>query len=203
MTAPSLTLAAAETAPPTPQQAVESLNSVAAQLPAESLNHQFVAAITRLAEGEFFAPRASACGLLPVAHKGCRPEVQATLRGLFAKLSTDETPMVRRAAASALGGIAGSCTPDVVKAELLSVYTTLVGDEQDTVRQLVVGGAPALCKVLKATDSVAEVISSLHIASKVSGAAPGGCSVGKGGGRKESRCGPSDLFLATALCMRC
>jgi hypothetical protein len=126
-----------------------------------------LAAVTRLGEGKFFAPRASACGLLPVAHRGCRPDLKATLRALFTKLSTDETPMVRRAAATALGGVAESSSPDEVKAEILTIYNTLIGDEQDTVRQLVVSGVPALCKVLKGTDGLAEVISTLHMASKV------------------------------------
>lgn len=159
--------------PTSTYQAVESLNAVASQMPAETMNHQFLAAVQRLADGDFFAPRASACGVLPVAHKAASPDVQATLRQIFVKLATDETPMVRRAAATSLGGIAASAPADVIKAELLPLYSTLITDEQDTVRQLAVGSALQLCKSLSQTDSIGEVISSLHIAAKVSMAAEG------------------------------
>jgi hypothetical protein len=53
--------------------------------------------------GEWFTSRTSGCGLFAVAYPKSSDPVKVELRQLYKTLCTDDTPMVRRAAASKLG----------------------------------------------------------------------------------------------------
>ena len=53
--------------------------------------------------GEWFTSRTSACGLFSVAYGQAKDSTKQELRQLFRSLCGDDTPMVRRAAASKLG----------------------------------------------------------------------------------------------------
>ena len=55
------------------------------------------------ATGEWFTSRTSACGLFSVAYGQAKDSTKQELRQLFRSLCGDDTPMVRRAAASKLG----------------------------------------------------------------------------------------------------
>lgn len=59
--------------------------------------------ITRLASGDWFTSRTSACSLFSVAYPKVSDDVKKELRRLFVQLCKDDTPMVRRAAAANLG----------------------------------------------------------------------------------------------------
>jgi hypothetical protein len=82
----------------------------------------------RLAAGEWFTSRVSACGLFTVAYPRVPAATRSELRGLFTQLARDETPMVRRAAAQRLGAFAGAVERDLVARELLPLFTDLTGD---------------------------------------------------------------------------
>lgn len=58
--------------------------------------------IERLATGDWFTSRSSAAGLFATGYPGSTTTSQEKLRQLFNQLCQDETPMVRRAAASNL-----------------------------------------------------------------------------------------------------
>lgn len=53
--------------------------------------------------GEWFTSRTSACGLFSVAYRQAKDTTKQELRQMFRSLCGDDTPMVRRAAASKLG----------------------------------------------------------------------------------------------------
>lgn len=133
----------------------------------EAIMEYLVPAVNRLAGGEFFAPRSSACVLIPVVHKASRPDIQAELRRIYAKLVGDETPMVRRTAATNLGALADSTTAEDIKTELLPLFTALMADDQDTVRQLVVDSAVNMMRRLRPDDVCTLLVPALHLASKV------------------------------------
>lgn len=82
----------------------------------------------RLAQGEWFTSRVSACGLFAVAYPRATPAQRTELRSLFATLCHDETPMVRRAAAQKLGPFAAVLEHDAVSRELLPLFTDLTTD---------------------------------------------------------------------------
>ncbi len=84
-------------------QSVESLCKIAEILPEEHFISDFVPLVKRLATGDWFTARTSACGLFAKAYVRLTDEkTKAELRELFAKLTEDETPMARRSAASAM-----------------------------------------------------------------------------------------------------
>ncbi len=84
--------------------------------------------LQRLAQGEWFTARVSACGLFAVAYQRASAAVRTELRQMYAKLCRDETPMVRRAAAHKLGGLAKTVEREFVSKDLLPLFTELTQD---------------------------------------------------------------------------
>lgn len=82
----------------------------------------------RLASGEWFTSRVSACGLFATAYPRCTPALKAELRAMYGQLCHDETPMVRRAAAQKLGPFAKAVERDYVSRELMPLFTDLTQD---------------------------------------------------------------------------
>jgi serine/threonine-protein phosphatase 2A regulatory subunit A len=121
------------------EKAVEALNNVCAELPVAHLEEYFLPLVKNLAAGDWFASRASACGIVGALCARASDSVKAEVRALFSKMCDDDTPMVRRAAAGTLGSLAASCSAEVAKGELLPLFTALINDEQDSVRLLAVG----------------------------------------------------------------
>lgn len=62
----------------------------------------FVSLVTRLASAEWFPPKVSSCALFADALKRSSATSRDKLLPLYVSLCKDETPMVRRAAASNL-----------------------------------------------------------------------------------------------------
>lgn len=91
----------------------------------------------RLAQGEWFTSRVSACGLFAVAYPRCSAAQRSELRQLYGQLCHDETPMVRRAAAQKLGPYAAVMERDAVSRELLPLFTDLTqdGEHHSTTQQ--------------------------------------------------------------------
>ena len=140
------------------QKAVESLCSVGAALPASSVEQHFVPLVKRLAEGEWFTVRVSACGLVSTAYPRSSPPSQAQLRELFGQLCQDETPMVRRAAAQSLTAYGGCVGKDVLKGSVMEHFSAFTKDDQDSVRLLAVEGCGGLAKLLGKETTVSDVL---------------------------------------------
>lgn len=131
-------------------KAVESLRTVAAELPSGSVTDHFIPLIRGLASAEWFTSRVSSCGLFAAAYPLAPAAQQVELRQLFCGLSGDETPMVRRAAAQNLGKFAEVVEPEAVASDLLPTFEKLASDDQDSVRLLTVEGAAPLMRLLRA-----------------------------------------------------
>jgi serine/threonine-protein phosphatase 2A regulatory subunit A len=84
--------------------------------------------LQRLAEGDWFTARVSACGLFAVAYPRATPSLKSDLRQMYTRLCHDETPMVRRASAHKLGTFAKVVERDAVSRELLPLFTDLTQD---------------------------------------------------------------------------
>ena len=59
----------------------------------------YIPLVQRLSRGEWFTSRTSACALYAPVYDKVGPAIQEDLRRGFAALGSDDTPMVRRAAA--------------------------------------------------------------------------------------------------------
>lgn len=126
------------------QKATASLSAIGTELSDAVFEESFVSLVTRLAAAEWFPPKVSACPLFPLALKRGSQASKEKLLSLYVKLCKDETPMVRRAAASNLKNVFPLLTPDVIAKNFLDVYHALSQDPQDSVRLLVVEVAASL-----------------------------------------------------------
>lgn len=90
----------------------------------------FVPLVTRLSSGDWFTSRTSACGLFSVCYQRVNGSVKSDLRTHFRNLCQDDTPMVRRAAASKLGEFAKVVEPEYLKLDLIPMFVNLAQDEQ-------------------------------------------------------------------------
>jgi serine/threonine-protein phosphatase 2A regulatory subunit A len=141
------------------ERAVESTSAVVSVLSAEQVMETVVPVLQKLSGGDWFTSRISACGLFKVTYERLvDPDTRRILRSLFVTLSTDDTPMVRRAAAKAVGPLATVVEHDFVVSELVLVFHALASEEPDSVRLLAVEGCTAFAKVLTPAESAAHVL---------------------------------------------
>ncbi|RCN40664.1 HEAT repeat protein [Ancylostoma caninum] len=129
-------------------KAVESLRKIADKHSTAALEEYFIPMLKRLATGDWFTSRTSACGLFSVAYPRVSPAIKAELRSLFRQMCRDDTPMVRRAAAAKLGDFAKVFERDYLVDELHAMFCDLAVDEQDSVRLLAVEGCIAMAGLL-------------------------------------------------------
>ena len=102
----------------------------------------WVAICKRLAGADWFTPKVSACGVTAATLQLEKAPV-AELLALYSDLSSDETPMVRRAAAKYIGKVLEKAGPSAIitttpNSSSLNLQP-LCRDEQDSVRLLAVG----------------------------------------------------------------
>lgn len=139
---------------------VSEIVSEASKNDADALHvHHLFPLVRRLATGDWFTSRISACSLFSVAYlrvPADRADLRAEILDMYKSLARDETPMVRRAASSNIGHVASAVAqidPCLVSTELLPVFAALVDDEQDSVRLLVVENAAVFASLVCQTTS--------------------------------------------------
>ena len=115
------------------EKAVQSLNLIAGRLPSKVIEEAYLPVLNSLAVNDWYSARIAACSLFSVIFPKLAPEQQGELVKLFVSLGKDDTPMVRRAAASNLGSL---CSV-VSHADLGRLLEGLSTDEHDSVRQAV------------------------------------------------------------------
>lgn len=76
---------------------------ISAVLSQKQIEEYYIPVLKRLSAGEWFTARASSAALYPPVYSKVSPGTQDELRKGFAALGSDDTPMVRRAAARWLG----------------------------------------------------------------------------------------------------
>lgn len=67
------------------------------------LREYFVQMIQNLFHRDWFTSRIAVCSLFGIAYPRVTAATKSEFRGMFGRLCRDDTPMVRRAAASTLG----------------------------------------------------------------------------------------------------
>jgi len=119
-------------------KAVESLNKICEQLAPQQIEDHFMGLIERLAKADWFTSKISATGLFYSSYKQASAQSQEILRGLYAQLVHDDTPMVRRSAANNLAKFITTMPAAVVIQDMIPLFQHLAQDEQDSVRLLTV-----------------------------------------------------------------
>ncbi|KAI3380150.1 hypothetical protein SNEBB_006917 [Seison nebaliae] len=117
------------------QHAIESLKNLAKQMPDHPIVVYFVPMVRRLATGEWFTSRASASSLFGVCYRRLKSGKEE-LRKLFSKLCTDESPIVRRAAAKEFGDFCEMMEDDEDVLSMIPILSKICEDDQDSVRLL-------------------------------------------------------------------
>ena len=131
------TLAAVEE-PVVRNKAVQSLNSICFILSPAQISTYFLPLVKRLSLTDWFTSRASAVALYAAPYDKMSPETQSDMRDAFKTLGKDDTPMVRRAAATSLPEFISHLSKDVLLAETIPLVVHLAGDDQDSVRLLTI-----------------------------------------------------------------
>lgn len=78
-----------------------------------------------------------------MAYPKSSSSIKIELRQLYKTLCSDDTPMVRRAAASKLGEFAKAMEPENIKSDLIQLFHNLANDEQVCVCVCSWSGMPA------------------------------------------------------------
>ncbi|KAL6582776.1 hypothetical protein OROMI_004854 [Orobanche minor] len=121
----------------------------------------------RLAAGEWFTTRVSACGLFHIAYLSAPDMLKSELRSIYSQLCQDDMPMVIRSAATKLGKFAATVEAAHLKTDIMSMFEVLTQDDQDSVRLLAVEACAALGKLLEPQDCVAHILPVIVIFSQV------------------------------------
>lgn len=129
-------------------KAVESLNKICEQLSQQQIEQYFIPLVVRLSKAEWFTSKISACGLYNVPYQRATPASQEGLRQQFGQLVHDDTPMVRRQAATHLATFLKSMPPAVIVSDVLPLFQHLAADDQDSVRMLTVDILIAISEAL-------------------------------------------------------
>ncbi|KAL2559038.1 Serine/threonine-protein phosphatase 2A 65 kDa regulatory subunit A beta isoform [Forsythia ovata] len=153
-------------------KSVESLCRIGLQMRENDLVDWFIPLVKRLAAGEWFTARVSACGVFHVAYPSAPDVLKTELRSIYSQLCQDDMPMVRRAAATNLGKFAATVEASHLKNDIMSMFEDLTQDDQDSVRLLAVEGCAALGKLLEPQDCVAHILPVIVNFSQGKGKAP-------------------------------
>ncbi|KAG4300900.1 hypothetical protein PCANB_002893 [Pneumocystis canis] len=129
-------------------KAVDSLNKIAEIFTTEQIEEHMIPLINRLSSGEWFTSRTSATGLYTTVYKRVTKSIQDLLRKNFSYLCSDETPMVRRVAATNFCKFVLQVNKSQVIEDLIPVFNVIASDDQDSVRLLSVEPLIAIAKVL-------------------------------------------------------
>ncbi|KAJ0401076.1 hypothetical protein ATCC90586_000760 [Pythium insidiosum] len=138
-------------------RAVDSLLKVVAVL--TSVGDTFGPLLKRLAEGDWFTSRVSACSLFAAVYpkitdSGRRKE----LRDLFQLMTNDDTPMVRRAAAANVGKFAATLEKEHITTLVIPLFKALTADDQDSVRLLAIENSAMIAKLLTPEENTQHVL---------------------------------------------
>lgn len=142
---------------------VESINKIAKQVSNTQIEHYFLPLLKRLANGDWYTSKTSACGLFAVCYDNCNNVQQQELRQLFKNLCQDDIPMVRRAACNKMGELIKVMSEEHVLAEIVPLFNSLVDDDQDSVRLLAVEVVVPLAAALPQDKRILNLWSAIEI----------------------------------------
>lgn len=120
------------------EKAVESLNKICAVLSQQQVEENFIPLVKRLSKTDWFTSKVSATGLYTAPYPKASTPQQQELRQYYSQLVHDETPMVRRQAATNLAKFVKAMNAETVIKDMIPLFQFLAADDQDSVRLLTV-----------------------------------------------------------------
>eukprot|EP00002_Diphylleia_rotans_P038030 TRINITY_DN8584_c0_g1_i1.p1 TRINITY_DN8584_c0_g1~~TRINITY_DN8584_c0_g1_i1.p1 ORF type:complete len:574 (-),score=111.35 TRINITY_DN8584_c0_g1_i1:338-2059(-) len=137
-------------------KAVESLNKIANRVPASVVAEEIIPALRRMSFGDWFTSKAAACGMFATVYPKAG-QWKGELRSIFQQLCRDETPIVRRAAASQLGALSKKFDKEHL-GDLVILLNKLGADEQDSVRLLSIEAAISLGEFFTPEENITKIL---------------------------------------------
>ncbi|DAZ97933.1 TPA: hypothetical protein N0F65_006358 [Lagenidium giganteum] len=138
-------------------RAVESLQKIVDVMP--NTGDVMTPMIKRLAEGDWFTSRVSACSLIPPVYgRATDANQKKELRDLFQLMCNDDTPMVRRAAATNIGKFAGKLEKEHISTLVLPLFKALTSDDQDSVRLLAIENSAPIGELLSQEENTQNIL---------------------------------------------
>jgi len=116
------------------EKAVETLKSISKSQTQQFFSNYFINMIKRLASWDNYPSRVSACSLFYICYPHLNSSDRGEIRQLYGELARDDTPMVRRAAASNIKNLVAVFEEEDVKADLLPLFSVLIKDDTDSVK---------------------------------------------------------------------
>jgi len=110
------------------------------------LEKEFLEMVSRLAKGDLYSWRITASQVIPVCFKRASAEMRKTLASTFFELTKDDTPMVRRSAASSLGVFSEALNEP--STELIDAFKAFLNDAQDAVKTEAIKNTVTMSKML-------------------------------------------------------
>jgi serine/threonine-protein phosphatase 2A regulatory subunit A len=129
-------------------KAAESMTKVAEVLSQQQIEEFYIPVLKRLSGADWFTSRATSAALYSSVYSKVSPAIQDEMRKGYSALGSDDTPMVRRAAAKRLNGLIKCLSKPHVLSDGLPVYRRLQADDQDSVRLLTVEDLIAIAERL-------------------------------------------------------
>lgn len=130
------------------EKAVESLNKISGDLSSAQIEEFFIPLVIRLSKADWFTSKISATGLFTAPYPKASPPLQEGLRQQFSQLVHDDTPMVRRQAATNLAKFVQVMPSAIVVTEMIPLFQHLAQDDQDSVRLLTVEVLISIAEVI-------------------------------------------------------
>jgi len=131
--------------------AVSGIASLTAAMPQAHVGTHVLGVIRRLAEGTWYAQRASACGILHHVFPLLSAEQQVEVLGFVQKLTVDSAAMVRRAVAKEMAVLIPVLSQQAVAECIHPLFLELGRDEQDSVRMLAMELCVPIAKMVPAS----------------------------------------------------
>jgi serine/threonine-protein phosphatase 2A regulatory subunit A len=128
-------------------QAVRSLAKITEKLTDSDIASVLAPVVLRMASSEAFYCRVSACGLFNAVYTRAGSSKEK-LREKFLELTREDSPMVRRAAATFIGNLATVMERDLMISEFIPVFRQLSQDDMDQVRTLSLDSLITIAKIL-------------------------------------------------------
>ena len=128
------------------------LGKIATLLNDEELSESYMPIVKRLCKGDLFPQKIAGCLLIPTCYTRIDSVTQALLLTMYIELSKDDTPMVRRAAASVMGKMVQMVNQFQIKSDVLPLFQALVNDQQDAVKVAVIESSVEIFKLCKAEE---------------------------------------------------
>jgi serine/threonine-protein phosphatase 2A regulatory subunit A len=117
------------------EQAIESMVAIVEKGPNDLVPQIVVPALHRLAtKTDFFTARVSACALFPTVYRKANSDQKSDLRKAYNAICSDDTPMVRRAAANKMASFVTECSLEDLEDMKESYKSLAYEDTQDTIR---------------------------------------------------------------------